>query len=116
MKNKKAINNYGWGGEKDKDDYYYDAMELLEGGASGIKDALLLLNMVLEMDKDYVQTYIGFVSAYGVTGDKKKAEEFIKIAYEKTLKKFPKWPKVMKWGFLENRAYLRAIQYRADLY
>lgn len=102
--------------EPDINDYYYDAMDLLSCGAKGIKEALRLLNIALEVDKDYVQTYIGFISAYGAAGDKKKAEEAIKTAYEKTLKKFPKWPKKMEWGYLDNRAYLRAIQYLGDLY
>lgn len=102
--------------EPNINDYYYDAMELLGGGAREIKEALRLLNIALEMDKDYVQTYIGFASAYGAAGDKKKAEEAIKTAYEKTLKKFPKWPKKMEWGYLDNRAYMRAIQSMGDLY
>lgn len=40
----------------------------------------------------------------------------IEIAYKKTLKKFPKWPEEMLWGHIENRAYMRALQYRADIY
>ncbi|MEK7511711.1 MAG: tetratricopeptide repeat protein [Patescibacteria group bacterium] len=101
---------------RDKDDCYYDAMELLGGGAREIKKALKLLNIALEMDKDYVQTYIGFISAYHAVGDQKKIEEAVKSAYDKTLKKFPHWPKKMEWGDLNNRAYLRAIQYLGDLY
>lgn len=103
-------------GEPNIDDYYYDAMELLGGGAREIKEALRLLNIALEIDKDYVQTYIGLICAYGATGNAKKREEAIKIAYEKTLKKFPKWPKRMEWGMMENRAYMRAIQYMGELY
>ena len=102
--------------EPNKDDYYYDAMELLGGGAKEIKEALRLLNIALEMDKDCVQTYIGFVGAYDAAGDKRKFEEAIKTAYEKTLKKFPKWPKRMEWGYMDNRAYMRAIQYLGELY
>ena len=100
----------------DKDDYYYDAMDLLGGGARETKEALRLLNIALEMDKDYVQTYIGFISAYNAYGENKKAEEAIKTAYDKTLKIFPKWPKRMEWGYVENRAYMRAIQYMGELY
>ena len=99
-----------------KDDYYYDALELLCGGVREIKEALRLLRVALEMDKNYVQTYVGFVCAYGAIGDKKKVEEAIKTAYEKTLRKFHKWPQRMEWGYMENRAYMRAIQYRGDLH
>ncbi|MBI3671398.1 tetratricopeptide repeat protein [Candidatus Azambacteria bacterium] len=91
-------------------------MEFLGGGKKEIKEALRLLNIALKMDEDYVQTYIGFVCAYGAIGDDRKREDATKTAYEKTLKKFPKWPKKMEWGWLENRAYLRAIQYMGDLY
>ncbi len=99
-----------------KNDLYYDAMDMCSIGKAGAKRALQLLNRALEMDKDYVQTYVGFVSAYTTLGDKKKIEEAIKTAYEKTLKIFPKWPKRLEWGVLENRAPMRAIQYMADWY
>ena len=98
------------------DDLYYNAMDICSIGKAGAKKALQLLNRALEMDKDYVQTYIGFVCAYRAAGDKKKMNEAIKTAYEKTLKMFPKWPRRMEWGILENRAPLRAIQYMADQY
>jgi len=97
-------------------DYYYDALELLDGGKKEVKKALRLLNIALKMDEDYVQTYIGFVCVYGAMGDKKKQEDSIKIAYEKTLKKFPRWPEQMMWGYIDNRAYMRAIQYMGELY
>jgi len=98
-----------------KDDYY-DAMDLLYGGKAEAKKALVLLNSALEIDEDYVQTYIGLVSVYGKLRKEKELEKAIKTAYVKTLKKFPKWPKSMEWGWLENRAYLRAIQYMAEYY
>jgi len=101
---------------ENKDDLYYDAMELLEEGRHGVKKAEELLFDALEMDQHYVQIYVGLAQVYGISGDKKKAREAIIRAYEETLRKFPKWPKELPWGFLENRAYLRALQYRADLF
>jgi tetratricopeptide (TPR) repeat protein len=98
----------------DKDDYYYDAMEAMDMG--DYKMAKSLLHSALDIDPDYVQTYVGFVNLYASLKKKDKADENIKIAFEKTIKKFPKWPKEMFWGVLENRAYMRAIQFRADLY
>jgi len=103
-------------GKPNINDYYYDALELLNGGKKGAKEALKLLNIALKMDEDYVQTYIGFICVYGALGDIKKHEEATNTAYEKTLKKFTKWPKRMEWGYLENRAYMRAIQYMGDMY
>lgn len=102
--------------EPNKNDYYYDAMELLCEGGSGDKEALRLLKLALEMDEDYVQTYVGLVCAYGDIGDQKKKEESVRLAYEKTLKKFPKWPKQMEWGIMDNRAYMRAIQFMGELH
>ncbi|MFZ2303571.1 MAG: hypothetical protein WAV98_02140 [Minisyncoccia bacterium] len=98
-----------------KDDYYYDAMELL-GTRGGTKPAEKLLLEALKLDKDYVQTHVGLAHLYRSSGQKKKAKEHIKLAYENTLKKFPKWPAVMMWGMIENRAYMRAIQSRAELF
>lgn len=97
-----------------KDDLYYDAMEQINMGRA--KEAEIILKKALDIDLNYVQTYVGLSHLYGCLGESKKASEYIKIAFEKTRKEFPKWPKKMLWGILENRAYLRAMQYQADLY
>ena len=97
-------------------DLYYDAMELLNGSRADAKKAEGLLTRALELDMHNVQTHIGFVHVYGYMKNKKEAEEHIKEAYNETLKKFPKWPKRMSWGDMDNRAYMRAIQYMADLH
>lgn len=102
--------------EPDINDLYYDAMDLIDGRKSDLLKAEKILKRALAMDEHDVQTHIGFANVYGVLGNKKKAESHIKTAYEETIKKFPKWPKSMPWGFIENRAYMRAVQYRADLY
>jgi len=101
---------------KQQDENYYDALELLNCGKAGAKKALKLLDAALKMDEDYVQTYIGFICAYGNLGKEKEYEDAVKTAYQKTLKKFPKWPKEMSWYDMDNRAYLRAIQYMAEWY
>jgi tetratricopeptide (TPR) repeat protein len=99
---------------KKQDEYYYDAMELLDMGEVGACEALKLLNKALKLDENYAQTYIGFICAYGNLGKEKEYEKAVKAAYEKTLKKFQKWPKRMEGGVMENRAYMRAIQYMAE--
>ena len=98
------------------DDLYYEAVELLDGDRSKAKQAVKLLETALEMDEDYVQTYVGLVTVYTALGKSEKVEEMIRIAYEKTVKKYPKWPESLEWGFLENRAYLRSIQSMAYQY
>ncbi|MFA6405041.1 MAG: hypothetical protein WCW03_03515 [Candidatus Paceibacterota bacterium] len=99
---------------QNKNDLYYDAMDLLNMGDFSKAEELLL--KAKEMDPEYIQTYVGLVSAYARDKDKERREECIQTAYKKTLKAFPKWPKKMEWGVLENRAPLRAIGYMADLY
>ncbi|MBI5798529.1 MAG: hypothetical protein HZB10_01185 [Candidatus Yonathbacteria bacterium] len=99
-----------------KNDYYYDAMELLDTKEDGAKQAEKLLLDALKFDENYVQTHLGLVYVYRRLGQKKKEEKYTKLAYENTLKKFPKWPSVMVWGIIENRAYMRAIQARAELF
>lgn len=101
---------------KKTDELYYDAMELLDESQSGAKKAEKLLIKSLEIDKKNIQSYIGLVSVYWALGNKKKAEGCIKKAYDETVKKFPTWPRKMLWGDMDNRAYMRAVQYRADLY
>lgn len=69
----------------------------------------------VKIDEHNVQTHIGFTHVYGELENKKKAQEHIQKAYDETVKKFPKWPKRMLWGDMDNRAYMRAVQYKADL-
>lgn len=98
------------------DELYYDAMELLDGELNNAKKAEKLLKKALEIDEHNIQTCVGFVHVYEVLKNKNKTEEYIKIAYDETVRKFPIWPENMTWGDMDNRAYMRAIQYRADLY
>lgn len=79
------------------------------------KMAEKLLKKSLEIDENYVQTYIGLVHLYSLSKKNLLVQKNIEIAFEKTKKMFSKWPKKMEWGLLDNRAYLRAIQYKADI-
>jgi tetratricopeptide (TPR) repeat protein len=112
------MNNYKFdASEQEIDDLYYDAMELLDGGSkTDAEKAKKLLMKALILDNKNVQTYVGLANVYGVLNDKRLARQNIKWAYEETIKKFKEWPKQMEWGVIENRRFLRAIQYRADLY
>lgn len=109
-------NNYFQSDENNVNDLYYDAMELLSGSREDVKTAERILKKALDIDPDNVQTHIGFSHVYGVLKNNKKAHEHIKKAYDETMKKFPKWPRKMSWGDMDNRAFMRAVQYRADLY
>ncbi|MBI2676870.1 MAG: hypothetical protein HYX21_02925 [Candidatus Yanofskybacteria bacterium] len=109
-------NGYFYSRRENVNDLYYDAMELLHGNIEEARKAEKLLAKALGLDPNNIQTHIGFAHLYGRLKNKKKTEEHIKKAYEETTKKFPVWPKRMEWGDMDNRAYMRAIQYRADLY
>jgi len=98
------------------EDVYYDALELADSGKNGARRAEKLLARALKLNPHSVLIHIGFAHVYGTLGNKEKANRHIKKAYEETRKSFPSWPKRMAWGVIENRPYMRAIQYRADLY
>ena len=93
--------------KKDKYDYYYDAMDVLNSGHISL--AKKLLNMALKEDIEFIDAYNGLAAVYEDADNKKKARECANIAYNLTRKKFKKWPEVMEWGWMENRPYLRAI-------
>lgn len=102
--------------EKQVRDLYYDAMDLIDTGKVGARKAEKLLMKALELDRNSVLTQIGLINVYWALEDKEKAERHIKKAYKETQGLFLSWPKRMEWGVLENRPYMRAIQYRADVY
>jgi tetratricopeptide (TPR) repeat protein len=99
---------------KSKDDYYYDAMECLN--ERDFDYAVKLLRKAIDLDEHCVQSYVGMTSAYMYKGNQKKFSEYANKAFEETKRVFPKWPEKMIWGEMENRQFLRAIFYKADLY
>lgn len=99
--------------ENDNWKYYYDAMECLEAGND--EEAEELLKEAIEIDEDFIAAYLGMVSVYRARGNQEKMDKYANLAFEKTKKKFPKWPREMLWGILENRQYLRAICGKAIL-
>ena len=96
-------------------DLYHDAMDLLSGGGieNGIR-ALQLLEKAYKLEPESVEIQTGYIGAYTVLGIHASTRSHIELAYAMTRQAFPKWPKHLEWGFLENRSYLRAIQYRAE--
>lgn len=97
-------------------DLYYDAMELLEAGTfKNAMEAAEILETAYQLEPENVEIQVGFVHAYGVLCIHGSAHAHIEQAYRLTQEVFPQWPKRLEWGFLENRAYLRAIHYKADL-
>lgn len=97
---------------KDENDYYYDAMDYLEGGS--VEQAIKILNKALILNPDSVQAHLGMAEAYHVGDDYKNARNWIDLAYKKIKKVFPSWPRRLLWGDIDNRAYLRVIAHKAD--
>jgi len=97
-----------------KDDLYYDAMDMMSERKP--KVAIKILKQALELDEHSVQTHHGLSAAYYEIGDIKKYQEHTRKAFDETKKIFKEWPKEMEWGYLENRQYLRAIFFRAGLH
>ena len=96
---------------RDHHDYYYDAMDFLSSGdADG---AIKLLRKALEIEEHSVEAYVGMACAYREKGNQEKWREYADKSFEETKKKFPAWPKELRWGYLENREYLRAIEQKA---
>ncbi len=95
--------------KKDKMDYYFDGMDFLD--SSNQKKAIYYFKKALEMDDEFVDAYNGMGTAYW-WDNLSKAKEWYQKAYEITQKHFKnQWPEELNWGILENRQYLRAIQY-----
>ncbi|MFH1440191.1 MAG: DUF6398 domain-containing protein [Candidatus Woesearchaeota archaeon] len=95
--------------KKSKEDYYYDGMDFLN--QNNEKKAKYYFKKALEIDDEYIDAHNGMGTVYW-WDNLNKAKEWYKKAYELTQKQFNHvWPEEIEWGILENRQYLRAIQY-----
>jgi tetratricopeptide (TPR) repeat protein len=100
--------------EDQLDDYYYDAMEFHSGGNLPKAEELLL--KALALDENFVGAHVGLVAVNQAAGFFDGVREYTESGYEKTIQHFPRWPKELNWGIIENRQYLRAICYKAALH
>ena len=95
--------------KKTKEDYYYEGCDWLDAGQE--KKAIYCFKKALEMDGEYVEAWNGLGTAYWFAHFD-KAKEYIQKTYDLTVKKFKGiWPLELSWGVLENRQYLRAIDF-----
>ena len=88
-------------------------MEMLEFGDWGA--ALDILKKTLKRNKDYIELYVGLASVYRMIEDNKSFEKIVEVGFEKLKDKFPEWPKKMFWGYINNRQFLRIIDFKACL-
>lgn len=111
MENENEIMPEGVPLMRDHHDYYYDAMDCLSEGDAD--EAIRLLRKALEIEEHSVEAYVGMACAYREKGNQKKWQEYADKAFEEAKLKFSVWPKELRWGYLENRQYLRAIEQKA---
>ena len=99
--------------QKQKHDYYYDAMEYMPHDPD---KAIRLLHKAREIDEHYVEAYVGLAEVYRYKGSKKKERDYAHKAFAETKRIFPSWPEQLSWGEIENRQYLRAIHHEASVH
>ena len=91
---------------------YYDLLE------SATSDAQLKREMkkMIKIDLDFYDPYIVADLEIEI-GNNKKGCQLIQEAYERAVKRIADakgdWPKLMQWGFLENRHLMRVLERQA---
>ena len=100
----------GFGEEKDA---YYDAMDMLCAGMP--ENAVRVLLRALTNNENNIELYVGLASAFEMMEDERSFEKVVEDGYRKLKDKFPEWPKEMFWGYMENRQFLRMIDFKASL-
>ncbi|MDE2019455.1 MAG: hypothetical protein KGJ13_03850 [Patescibacteria group bacterium] len=100
--------------ERDEWEYYYDGMEAV--GDRRFKIAKKYFEECLELKPGFIGGYEGLMAIAALTGKKKQEKQFCDLAYAAVRKKFPKWPRRLLWGKMENRPYMRVISHRAAMH
>ncbi len=100
--------------KRDEWECYYDGMEAVSDG--NFKAARKLFQECLERKPGFVGGYEGLMAIAALTGKKAQEVEFSDLAYAAVKKKFPKWPRRMLWGEIENRPYMRVLSHKAAMH
>ncbi len=93
---------------------YYDIMD------KDLSDQKLISEMrkLIAIDEDFYDPYLIIVETLSCDGKYKEAKAILKDVYERAAKRITdsrgRWPKIMSWGFLENRHIMRTLEYYAD--
>jgi tetratricopeptide (TPR) repeat protein len=97
--------------DKDHDvmDKFYDIMD---EGLSG-KKLITEMKKLIAIDEDFYDPYLVIAEMLFYDGKNQDAQALLKDAYERAVKRITdsqgRWPKIMQWGFLENRHIMRAL-------
>lgn len=98
---------------KSKDEYYFDAMDMLNAGDADY--AIRLLKKAMEIDEHYLAGFVGLASAYLQKENSAKHRQFVEEGFGEVKKIYPVWPERMEWGVTENRPAMRLICYKAAM-
>jgi len=90
-------------------DKYY---EIIDSNVSQAK-VMKAMRKFMELDPDFYDPFHIVVDRLFERGKKVEATAILKYAYERAIMRIVdargQWPKVMRWGFLENRHLMRII-------
>lgn len=100
---------FEWGSDRKRIfDRFYDALELIESGDA--KKAINRLRAIIKQDPDFIDAYNSIGEDFLERDKPEKAREYYGKAYEIGKRAIPKeFDGKMKWGFLENRPFLRTM-------
>jgi len=96
-------------------DRFYDLLE------QNITPSKMQKEMQLLIDKypDFYDPYLVIADILADTGKKRENAQILEKAYKHAIMRIAdcngRWPKEMRWGFLENRHLMRTIEYFATL-
>lgn len=91
--------------------HYYDGLEAVSDGRLG--EAERSYRETLNLDPSFPGGYEGLAIVATERGKEAEARKLIDVAFEKVLAVYPKWPRRLPWGVIENRPILRVIQMQA---
>lgn len=95
---------------------YYDLIE----SATSKPQLKREMKKLIENDPDFYDPYLVVADLEIVAGDRSVGRQFIHEAYERAVKRIVdsqgNWPKSMRWGWLENRHLMRALERQATAF
>lgn len=100
--------------ERDIWRHYYDGLEAI--GDGHLDEAEHSFREAVELNPAFPGAYEGLAIVAKERGNEAQARKLTKLAFEKVLAAYPKWPRRLYWGEVENRRILRVIQMQAMLH
>lgn len=97
-------------------DKYYDIMDKDFSN----KKLITEMKKLIAIDEDFYDPYLIIAEILSYDGKNQEAQALLKDAYERAVKRISdsqgRWPQIMRWGYLQNRHIMRALESYADEY